>query len=234
METQVRGINDAGVVVGSTIPATLEAPQCAFYYDGTLHSLASAGLSRTGASAVNNRGQIVGAGMLAGQTHAIMWYEGSTIDLGSFGGGTSATDVNDLGQVVGWALSPTGGDDHAFLWQNGELVDLNDLVPPASGLLLTMATGINDRGEIVGYGVGSDQTGHAYVLTPIPEPTTIVLFSALAAVVRVRRAECRFRRTRRERQRNTSRVKQVPFAMPCIREAGYAYLVLCPDAGDSG
>jgi hypothetical protein len=56
------------------------------------------------------------------------------------------------------------------------MVDLNTLIPPGSNLTLTYAVGINDRGEIAGFGVpvgvSPDQyetQGHAYILIPCDE-----------------------------------------------------------------
>lgn len=70
-----------------------------------------------------------------------------------------------------------GVGEHAFLWENGgPIVDLNTLIPPGSSLQLTYAVGINDAGEIVGFGVPSgvppedyETQGHAYVLIPCDE-----------------------------------------------------------------
>ena len=54
--------------------------------------------------------------------------------------------------------------------------DLNDLIP-ASGWTLEMATAINDVGQIVGYGVSpsGQMNAFSFLLTPAPEPSTLVL-----------------------------------------------------------
>ena len=54
---------------------------------------------------------------------------------------------------------------HAFVYRNGRMLDLNNLIPPGSGWALTQANGINDAGEIVGYGMIAGQQ-HAFLLTP--------------------------------------------------------------------
>ncbi len=85
-----------------------------------------------------------------------------------------ATALNDQGQVVGWSGSDLSAEaiakgveaGHAFLWQNGELLDLNDLLPAESGWRLTKANGINNHGQIVGYGLHDGHT-RAFLLTPI-------------------------------------------------------------------
>ena len=52
--------------------------------------------------------------------------------------------------------------------------NLNELIDPQSGWTLIEATAINDSGLIVGYGTAATGT-HAFLLTPIPEPSTLVL-----------------------------------------------------------
>ncbi len=51
------------------------------------------------------------------------------------------------------------------------MVDLNTLISPSSGWTLTAAGGMNDLGEIAGYGTIGGVT-HAFLLTPVPEPST--------------------------------------------------------------
>src|SRR3712207_9335136 len=62
----------------------------------------------------------------------------------------------------------------SFLWADangngagdaGEMRDLNTVLPVNSGWILTDATGINDRGQIVGHGLFNGQT-RAFLLTP--------------------------------------------------------------------
>jgi probable HAF family extracellular repeat protein len=55
------------------------------------------------------------------------------------------------------------------------MIDLNNLVDPSTGWVLESADGINDSGQIVGYGVNPSGQTHAFLLTPTPEPSTLCL-----------------------------------------------------------
>jgi hypothetical protein len=87
---------------------------------------------------------------------------------------SQAADVNTHGQIVGFvraaepADSPRGARLRAALWEaDGTLVELNQFVPPGSGWILWHATGINDRGQIVGVGFSPEHgVQRAFVLTP--------------------------------------------------------------------
>ena len=62
---------------------------------------------------------------------------------------------------------------HAFLYSNGTMTDLNALIP--SGWTLEQANAINDAGQIVGYGYNPQGQQDAFLLTPVPEPSTLIL-----------------------------------------------------------
>jgi probable HAF family extracellular repeat protein len=75
------------------------------------------------------------------------------IDLGTLGGQHShAMDINDDGQVIGWAYDVTGAR-RAFLWEDGVMRDLGTL----GGTYFTTADDINDNGQVAGH--SSDATG---------------------------------------------------------------------------
>jgi len=79
-----------------------------------------------------------------------------------------ANDINAFGTIVGTSSSSEGFSGRAVIWRPGETAptDLNTLLPANSGwTLLTAAEGINNFGQIVGFGTRNGQT-RAFVMTP--------------------------------------------------------------------
>jgi probable HAF family extracellular repeat protein len=75
--------------------------------------------------------------------------------------------VNDRGEVVGVSVEGNAGEGFpsAFLWRNGEMFDLNALIPADSPMHLAIAAGINEAGEIVGFGFTAGGV-HAFLAVP--------------------------------------------------------------------
>ncbi|MDP3389082.1 MAG: hypothetical protein Q8Q40_13840 [Methylococcaceae bacterium] len=126
------------------------------------------------ATAINDGGQVVGYSYgYNSLKRATLWQPGSTtpIELGALGGGdhwdyviggnSYATGINASGQVIGYSNSYSGtygsggcnycGIQHAVLWQPGSTTPI-DLGTPYNGSGFSQATGINDSGQVVGYG----------------------------------------------------------------------------------
>ena len=167
-----RAINDLGTVVGTAPPEQPLGPFQQFgvaYVDGEWSILPEQG-DRNEVHAVSNAGIAVGmtsdpvdeSWPLDGD--AARWTLGdeSTLEvLGRLPGHVLATawDVNEHGIVVGESFVEHWGDSRAFIVLDGEMIDLNELVDDAGGWVLKAAYGINDRGQIVGWGTRPGATG---------------------------------------------------------------------------
>lgn len=199
--SEARSINSAGHIVGKA--DTTEGDTHAFLYNGSgsLQDLGTLGGDNSNAYGINDLDQIVGVAETSATyepddpksefgtvTHAFLYSDGEMIDLGTLGGPNStAYDINDTGQVVGTAdSSDTSG--LPFVYSDGEMTDLNDLIPSKSKWVLGEVRGINNAGQIVGTGTIQDPKRnyptHAFVLTPVPEPASVLgtlAFGAFAA-----------------------------------------------------
>jgi probable HAF family extracellular repeat protein len=78
-----------------------------------------------------------------------------------------ATDINNPGTVVGYDFDSQGSTRPFVCLASRQVFDLNALIPPAAQQrwVLQVAQGINDRGQIVGYGK-FDGVQSAFILTP--------------------------------------------------------------------
>jgi probable HAF family extracellular repeat protein len=75
-----------------------------------------------------------------------------------------ANAINNSGDVVGY-YETSDQVTHAFLYSGGAAYSLANLIAPASGWTLEMASDINDAGEIAGSGLHSNES-HAFLATP--------------------------------------------------------------------
>jgi len=106
---------------------------------------------------------LIGSALVTSAAHADSgWrYAISSIkvfDLGTMGGKESvANDINDKGEIVGWA-NLADGAQHAFLWRNGAMEDITPFRETFSD-----ARGINNFTSVVGYLNGMKDSGpHAF------------------------------------------------------------------------
>jgi probable HAF family extracellular repeat protein len=176
-------INDAGQIAGTG--EHLGVGPRAFLYDGTLHDLGTLGGAVTYAVGISASGLVTGtATTTSGELHAFL-YDGTMHDLGTlYGMQSHGHGVNASGQVTGTvndSSRPYGY--HAFLYTSGSgMVDLNTLIDPLSGWELRSGAAINDAGQITGTGnIGGYE--HAFLLTPVPEPSSLLLGSLAFWVV---------------------------------------------------
>ena len=160
------GINDFGHVVGNGALGTLT--RGFLWRGGRMIDLgALSGQVVSEARAVNNTGLIVGKSNF----YPVTWkYEVANLNstpsiqqlpIPSEFPSAQPSAVNDSGDVAGHAGSPNI-DSHAILWRNREAIDLG--IWP--GGHYSVATGINNIGQIVGTGtVAGDNLDHALMWT---------------------------------------------------------------------
>lgn len=149
------GINTQGQIVGGTYFGG-NCHKAFLYAGGAMTNLGNLGTGcNSSADAINDSGQVVGWSNTSGffTDHGFLYSNGNMADLGTLGGSSShALDINSQGQVVGWAFTLNDAAQHAFLYVDGQMLDINNLLPTNSGWVLNSATGINDKGQIVGEG----------------------------------------------------------------------------------
>jgi probable HAF family extracellular repeat protein len=157
--------------------------------DGTRFSQAfavnSAGTAVGSSSTGQTVGQLIGTSSTTAITRAFAWSAGAITELPPVNlytptntGPTTnyhsvANDISESGVVVGNSQRIAGLAAVATVWIDGVAIDLNSRIDPASGWVLTSAEGINDAGDIVGFGTFGGST-RAYLLV-IPEPSSLAL-----------------------------------------------------------
>jgi probable HAF family extracellular repeat protein len=184
-ESGAMAINKAGLVVGysnrGTDPQTaaMSPTRAVTFSGGAVHDLGTLGGAASFASGVNNLGQVVGyaqneggqfrAFLYAngGQNQAFLYSHGVVRGLGlSNENFSTATGLNGLGQVVGYFKTQANSRQAAFMFSEDVRYTLDSLASSfmanAQGpgfVSLSMASGINDAGQVVGEGLFRSANG---------------------------------------------------------------------------
>jgi len=196
-QSVARAINNLGQIIGWAYTSDSHE-RASLWIDGAIYGMGFAGVTGNGHShayAINAAGEVVGDSFAQHlDPHAFRYTAGVTTDLGEIIRFSLAYGINNLSQVVGVSnisTDPLGPYFyHAVMFENGAALDLNDLIPPATGWELTDAFDINDSGWIVGSG-RINGVDSAYVLIPVPEPSsTAVLSLMLVGIIGKRAREC--------------------------------------------
>ena len=174
-------INNSGWVAGyAPLGSSLEAEG---YNGSTWTDLGNFGVM-SHALAIDANGDIVG--FSSNSTGVFPFFAprvgsgwGTMVNLGLNGSNTTsrAWGINDNGLIVG------NENGTAYEWSTtpGSGVALPTLVNNLGGWTLASATAVDDAGDIVGYGTDPSGQGVAFLLTPVPEPSTFALLGAAAA-----------------------------------------------------
>lgn len=163
----VSGCTEDPQALPRTVEAVAQAARSVRY--GVVEMPASAGGAVSRGNSINNLGTVAGFSNVADnqRRHAAVWRSGLFTDLGTLGGPNSSVvwpGQNDRGTVVGiaetaeldplgeeWSCSAffptvTGHVCRGFVWQDGAMTAL-----PTFGGNNGFATGVNDRGQVVGW-----------------------------------------------------------------------------------
>ncbi len=184
-----RGINNSGQIVGSGFffgdpdDAILAVPDDRGRYEYPV--IAPIGFNFSNATSINDSGMMVGHTSFGSTTsgwNAVIYTPDERDPVQVLGtlptlDTSEALDVNENGMVVGYAWDGTGSgiDPRAWAWIDGTMYDLNDLLDDRSEFeILSRATGVNDHGDIVGFGRLNDGSMGAFVIRGFAAPAPCV------------------------------------------------------------
>jgi probable HAF family extracellular repeat protein len=145
-----RGLNDIGQIIGTESGGAANA--FGFIFTPTTFTGLPSSFLPNG---INDSSVVVGTQLLAhGNPHADLYSNGVLTDLGTLGGMYStATAINNNGQIAGNSTLPGESGTHAFLYSGGTMLDLGSLAGTNS-----YAAAISSNGLIA----GSSQTYSNY------------------------------------------------------------------------
>jgi probable HAF family extracellular repeat protein len=175
-QSQMRDINDAGIMVGNAEYAPFASLATVWTPDGQATQLANLpGAVTSSAQMISPGGLIVGICEFPGVLyHICSWQDAGAapVDLGvppgSGDAGGLPSDVNASGTIVGETDPATLGLGHAVVWKDGQAIDLQTVTTLPAGLALTLvsADAIADDGTILVFAFNSSLQAYKLLLTP--------------------------------------------------------------------
>ena len=163
-QTEFRGINDSGAIVGSALTG--------FLFSGGVFSplhVPNTPMASTSPAGINNHGDIVGSyddpccitGSPEIAFHGFLYSKGTyvTIDVPNAVGHTIGSGLNDNGAIIGEYFDSSNSNSQGFLYSGGLFTTINHPTGNATEL-----SGINNNGAIIGsYGDSSGFHGFLYI-----------------------------------------------------------------------
>jgi probable HAF family extracellular repeat protein len=197
---EASAINNRGQIVGIS-ETTVQDSGCspskpghiispAFWERGEVRALPTVAGDPDGfVQGINDQGQAVGSSGTCTfmAIHAVLWENDTAFELPNLGhDGNAAYAINDHGQAVGYVSTTDGTTIVASLWPNGVHSAVTNLgILPGDGA--AFATGINNRGQVVGSTFNSSGWSRGFVWqdgvmtdlnTLIPEDSNLFIIAA--------------------------------------------------------
>jgi len=94
----------------------------------------------------------------------LLWTGGVGQDLGNIPGSNVRPSISDVGLILA---------SESHIYRNGEFASLIDLLPDGHGLSSLRAAKMNAGGQVLAR-AKRGEIDHVVVLSPVPEPTTLV------------------------------------------------------------
>jgi probable HAF family extracellular repeat protein len=159
--SSANAINNSAQVLG--ISQGYALPQYFLFSDGTYTTLS---LPSGYPSGINKNQQIVGSTNPTLSRMLGYVFASGAVTTFSYPAAfqTFATDINDLGDIVGYFVD-SSGTCHAYVYHKKQFTEIN--VPGQYGPSGATATGINNCGQIVGQYSTEDGSTFGFVATPV-------------------------------------------------------------------
>jgi probable HAF family extracellular repeat protein len=167
---QIVGISETGALDPSCSPGTTaKTLSPVLWENGEARALPTLPGEPDGfAQGINDEGQAVGSSGVCGNIsmHAVLWENGTVSQLPDLGvAGGIAYAMNSHDQAVGWVPSADGSTVVASIWQKDRATGIITIttLPILAGDGAAFATGINNRGQVVGSTFKDGEWSHGFI-----------------------------------------------------------------------
>lgn len=168
--TDASGINSSGQIYGTAFNSsgpTGYGSYGIFYSNGTIANIEPPPQHVSDVfNGMNNLGQVVGELEESNGYYYPALYNGgsgSLVNMNS--GGGNATAINDNGQVIGYLVNHSNGQETGFLYSGGNYTYLYAFGVGANGDNRNEPYALNMTGQVGGRAIGTDESFHAFVFS---------------------------------------------------------------------